>query len=69
MMRELQDMSGVDSVVADLCMFGLKVSEKGVSRKPTKFLSNCPEVLELLNVRCDHSHAHVPLEHGLPAKA
>lgn len=67
-MEDLRAMPDVGWVHCDQCMFGQTAIFKGVEKpalKPTIFLSNCPGVLEALNVRCDHSHEHISLIGGL----
>ncbi|CAK9025028.1 unnamed protein product [Durusdinium trenchii] len=69
---ELQSLAasrGVQTVVCDQCMFGLNVDGAGLNRNRTRWLSNMPPVLEALEVKCDKSHFHVPLENGRPLLA
>jgi len=54
----------------DMCMFGLQVSEHGLSKKPTGILTNDPALAARLEKSvCLGLHPHVPLERGLPRKA
>ena len=48
----------------DMCQFGLvsPVSKKPL-KKRTKYMTNCPEVFDLLDQRfCDGSHEHQTIE-------
>ena len=68
-LQSLANSSGVKVVICDQCMFGLNVDGTGPNRKRTRWLSNMSPVLELLDVKCDKSHFHVPLENGRPKLA
>ena len=66
---EVRSMAGVDDIVSDQCMFGLVTPNHdhtgfAPAKKPTRFLSNAPCILEELNRRCDGSHRHQPLMGG-----
>ena len=43
---------GVDTVVTDQCQFGQRSREGNPIRKPTRWMSNCGEILEALAKRC-----------------
>ena len=45
-------MKGVGRVTADQCQFGQENIQKDPVRKPTGFMSNAPELLKTLAVRC-----------------
>ena len=68
-MQSLAARNDVKTVVCDQCMFGMNVDGMGLNRKRTRWLSNIPEVLEALNVKCDGSHPHRALENGRPKLA
>jgi hypothetical protein len=63
---------GVDAVVAHLCEFGLQTTsaegEKRAARKPTRFMSSSPAILQALARRCRGGHVHAPLIGGTRAK-
>ena len=44
-------------------MFEMRVEDQLV-KKPTRWMSNCPALLEALGVRCDGTHSHLPLIGG-----
>jgi len=64
---------GVGEVVADLCQFGLRspslAGESCPAKKPTRFLSSCPAILQNLGQRCRGGHSHVRLLGGRAAAA
>ena len=71
---EFLKMGGVDHVVADQCMYGLKTrgsadGEELPAKKPTRFVSNSWCVLQELSTRCDRSHVHQQLMGGRAAGA
>ena len=72
-MTKLLSMPGVNAVVTDQCMYNnLTVDEnkeQGLSRKPTRFVSNSAAMLEELSLKCDGKHRHIPLEGGRAGKA
>ena len=72
-MRRLIQDRRVGTVVADQCAYGLVTSgpegKPMPARKPTRFASSAPAVLERLGRRCDGSHVHQPLVSGRPAAA
>ena len=37
-------------------------------KKPTKWMTNCKPLAELLSLRCDGTHSHVRLEGGMLTK-
>jgi hypothetical protein len=63
----------VGEVIADLCQFGLRspspVGGTGPARKPTRFLSSCPAILQNLEQKCRGGHSHVQLLGGRAAAA
>ncbi len=66
----LLEEDGVDFCGVDMCAFGLRVSERGLSRKRTRLLLNDSHMHQkLLSFQCTRDHVHVPLESGLPKKA
>ena len=67
-------MTGVDSVVGDMCMHDLTTliadrSEIVPAKKPTQFMGNGNFVLNELSTRCDKTHAHQLLMGGRASKA
>jgi hypothetical protein len=63
---------GVSAVVAHQCAFGLQTSAPGgghaPAKKPTRFMSSAPAVLEALSRRCPGGHPHAPLVGGTRAR-
>jgi hypothetical protein len=63
---------GISAVVAHQCAFGLQTSTPGggqaPAKKPTRFLSSSPAVLEALSRRCPGGHAHALLVGGTRAR-
>ena len=59
---------GVKTVVGDQCQFGLTTydqqGKKTPARKRTRFMSNCPEILQELGKMCPGKHVHQPLIQG-----
>ena len=43
---------GVETTITDQCQFGQRSREGDPVKKPTKWMSNCPEILEALSQRC-----------------
>ena len=71
-MEDLLKQAGVWTVNADLCMYGMTVTCKGVTKpakKPTRFATNAWCVAEALGRRCDKSHEHIDLLEGRAAQA
>ena len=67
-------MTGVETVVGDMCMYGLtNLSEDRKSmvpaNKPTQFMGNGHYILNELSTRCDKAHPHQPLMGGRASKA
>ena len=64
--RVLARVPGVGTVIGDQCQYGLKtVGQDGrpmPAKKPTRFLSSAPAVLEALSRRCRGEHRHQVLE-------
>jgi hypothetical protein len=64
--------SGVDAVVANMCEFGLTTSsragDRALAKKPTRFMSSSPAILEALARRCRGGHDHSPLLGGTRAR-
>mgnify|MGYP000520954809 CR=1 FL=1 len=69
---KLRARHGVDAVVAHQCEFGLQTSAEGggraSARKPTRFMSSSPAVLEALSRKCQGGHAHATLLGGTRAR-
>lgn len=61
--RQVMDMSGVQVVVGDQCMYGLKTCGSdgctwARARKSTTFMSDSQEILREVSKRCDRAHEH-----------
>ena len=66
-LKRLRETSGVFDVVCDMCCFGLKSSDEvgeGFAKKPTRVLTNCEPIRDMLMRRCDKTHRHVQLVSG-----
>ena len=67
---------GVCTVVSDMCRWGMKVRDEipddptqpYLIKKPTKWMTNCRQLAELLSLRCEGTHSHVRLEGGTLTK-
>eukprot|EP00959_Pyramimonas_sp_CCMP1952_P268836 5621091-Pyramimonas_sp.AAC.1 len=59
-MAKLLSLPGVQSIVFDMCRFGLCVDSAGeLSKKPTRVISNDSELLASLSGhRCEGGHPH-----------
>ena len=63
---------GVYTVVSDMCRWGMKVRDEipedptqpYLIKKPTKWMTNCRQLADLLSLRCEGNHSHVRLEGG-----
>jgi hypothetical protein len=49
---EVLQQTGVARITADQCQLGQETEQGEPIRKPTGFMSNCPDILEQLNKRC-----------------
>jgi hypothetical protein len=71
-MSRLLATPGVGAVVAHQCAYGLQASTPGggqaLAKKPTRFMSSAPAVLEALSRRCPGGHPHAPLVGGTRAR-
>ena len=71
-LQELEAHPGVHVVTADMCRWGMRVRDEipedqgqpYLVKKPTKWMTNCKPLAELLSLRCDGTHSHVRLEGG-----
>ena len=57
----------VELITNHLCMFGLQVEgqgEKGLAKKPTRWMTNAPELAAALNVQCNGQHPHLKILGG-----
>ena len=62
-MQELLRLPGVDYVTCDQCQYGAHDERSGLAvKKPTRFVSNCPLLLQALSKRCQRDHQHQQLE-------
>ena len=70
---KVMQLKGVEVTIADQCQYGLTTWSKDgrlmPARKRTKFMTNCHEIAEELNRRCDGSHEHQQLISGRAAGA
>ena len=71
MVRELAEHPGVSIVTGDMCRWRMHLLEEKESqntdqpvlvKKPTKWMTNCPSLAALLNIRCLGGHEHSKLE-------
>ena len=75
-LQELEAYPGVHVVTADMCRWGMRVRDEVpedqgqpyLVKKPTKWMTNCKPLAELLSLRCDGTHSHVRLEGGTLTK-
>ncbi len=71
-MTRLLATPGVGAVVAHQCAYGLQSSTAGggsaPAKKPTRFMSSAPALLEALSRRCPGGHQHAPLVGGTRAR-
>ena len=59
-------------MVSDMCRWGMKVRDEipegptqpYLIKKPTKWMTNCRQLADLLSLRCEGNHSHVRLEGG-----
>jgi hypothetical protein len=68
----LRKLPSVFSVVSHQCMFGLMTPSgdgNALAMKPTRFMSNSPQMIRCLSRTCDKSHTHQPLSGGRCAAA
>ena len=73
---ELAAHPGVYIVVSDMCRWGMKVrdevpedaSQPYLIKKPTKWMTNCRLLADMLYLRCEGNHAHARLEGGTLTK-
>ena len=56
--QRLMSLPGAKDVVCDMCCFNLRGRHGGLMKKPTRWLSDCSEVLEMLDARCPGDHEH-----------
>ena len=70
-MKEVCNMLGVLTVVADQCEFG-PTSEgpegQGPAQKATRFMTNSPMIGEELSLKCQGGHRHIELTGGCRTK-
>ena len=73
-LRSIKDLmfeKNVEVVEADMCMFGMTTNVKGkemAAKKPTKFMSNSPEIVRELARKCRGEHEHGWLVGGARTK-
>ena len=64
---------GVLTTVNHQCMFGLRTrgpnGEDMLAKKPTRWMTNSRDMIDVLSVKCDKSHDHQPLIGGRAAAA
>ena len=65
---KIMNQKGVVVTVADQCMYGLTTFDEDGrmvwARKRTRFMTNCLEIAEELNKKCDEAHDHQHLIDG-----
>ena len=64
---KLREVAGVESVVLNMCRFGMVMEDKlgkGMIYKPTRICTNSPTIAEKTGLRCVGGHRHVHLESG-----
>ena len=74
--KELEAHPGVHVVTSDMCRWGMRVRDEipedqgqpYLVKKPTKWMTNCRLLAELLSLRCDGTHSHMRLEGGMLTK-
>jgi hypothetical protein len=66
--KETATRKGIDVTTLDQCMDGLttwgKDGKETPARKRTKMMTNCPELIQELDKKCDGSHGHQQLLDG-----
>ena len=67
-------MTGVESVVGDMCMYALTTLSEDrqtmvPAKKPTRFMGNGKCIMSELSTRCDKTHTHQPLMGGRASRA
>ena len=70
--KQVENMDGVMTVIEDMCAVGMTSTDatgEAPVLKPTKFMTNCPEIGEELAQSCDKTHRHVQLVNGRAAAA
>ena len=71
-MTRLLATSGVGAVTAHQCAYGLQSSTPGggsaPAKKPTRFMSSAPALLEALSKKCPGGHPHAQLVGGTRAR-
>ena len=64
----LMTTEGVENVVVHMCRFNLRsrdsVGDDGLSKKPTRVLTNLPSLAESINKKCTGDHDHIHLVGG-----
>ena len=63
---------GVIALAVDMCEYGLQIlgmEDLGYAKKPTKLMTNIPELAHTLNKRCSQEHNHTPLLSGTAGPA
>ena len=63
-MERIQNLPNVTTVIADLCQYGMISREGEPAKKPTKFMTNSPEIAQELSLRCRGDHHHRDLTGG-----
>ena len=64
MMKEVMQLDGVRTIVADQCMYGLKTwstdkrQKDAAAQKKTRFVTNSESISNNLKKKCDGSHKH-----------
>lgn len=65
--RRVMSLNGAEEYIVDMCAYGLTRcdgSGRGRVRRPTRFITNAPEIGKELQLRCPGGHRHVTIPGG-----
>ena len=68
--HDVLNLPGMSSIVSHMCQFGMATVDaegEALVLKPTRWMSNCPAILEELHRRCPRDHRHGSLMGGRAA--
>ena len=68
--KALEAHPGVYVVTGDMCRWGMRVRDEMpedpnqpyLVKKPTKWMTNCKMLTDVLSLRCESNHSHLRLE-------